>query len=218
MGLLLAEVEFRGPAGRLEGVLHHDPEAVPQRLAVVCHPHPLYGGTLHNKVTFRAAEALTELGMATLRFNFRGVNRSEGTHDGGRGEQEDLRAALDFLADRFGRQPILVAGFSFGAAVTLRAAPGEGAVDALVAIAPPVRGFDYPELAGCRKPKAVVQGTADTVCPPAELAAAWPGWPEPRRLIEVDGATHFFDGRLGQLKAAVAEAAVWATRPQESRT
>jgi uncharacterized protein len=217
VGLLLAEVELRGPAGRLEGVLHHDPAAVPARLAVVCHPHPLYGGTMHNKVAFRAAEALSELGLATLRFNFRGVNRSEGAFDDGRGEQDDLRSALEFLSDRFGRQPILVAGFSFGAAMTLRVAPGESAVDAMVAIAPPVRGYDYPELPGCGKPKAVVQGTADDVCPPGELQRAFPGWPGPKRLLLVEGATHFFDRRLGELKAAVTEAVSWATRPQENQ-
>ncbi|MBI5837630.1 MAG: alpha/beta hydrolase [Candidatus Eisenbacteria bacterium] len=215
MGLLLAEVELSGPAGRLEGVLHHDPDAVPGRLAVVCHPHPLYGGTMHNKVAFRAAEALTGLGMATLRFNFRGVNRSEGVHDGGRGECDDLRAALEFLHRLFGPRPVLVAGFSFGAAMALLVAPGEADVDSMVAVAPPVRDYDYPELRDCPKPKAVVQGTADVVCPPELLAGEFPGWAEPRRLFTVEGATHFFDRKLGELKSAVAEAAAWAVQARK---
>ena len=208
--LRLSPVEIAGPAGMLEGMLHHDPEGPPATLAVVCHPHPLYGGTMHNKVVFRTAEALSELGLAVLRFNFRGVNLSHGEHDGGRGEQDDLRAAMDFLGDRFGMLPLLLAGFSFGAAVTLRVAPSDRGVGAMLAVAPPVQGYDYPDLPASVKPKAVVQGTADTVCPAELLAGEFERWGEPRRLWRVPGATHFFDRQLGELKLAVREAATWA--------
>ena len=191
-------------------MVHHDPERPPAHLAVVCHPHPLHGGTMHNKVVFRSAEALSELGLAVLRFNFRGVNRSAGKHDDGRGEQDDLRAALDYMVDRFGMLPFLCAGFSFGARVAMTVGPGDRGVAAILPIAPPIVGAEYPELAASGKPKAVVQGTGDTVCPVGPLETAFMAWAEPKRLVRVDGATHFFDRRLDALKAAVGKCASWA--------
>ena len=201
---------FPGPAGRLEGVLHHDPDQVPARMGVVCHPHPLYGGTLHNKVVFRAAQVLVEAGLPVLRFNFRGVNHSHGRHDGGRGERDDLRAALDFMVERFGQLPIFVAGFSFGAGIALEVAPGDRGVPAVLAIAPPIQGKSYPELAACPKPKAVVQGGADTLCPPEHLDQEFPRWAEPKLRVDVPGASHFFDRQLGELRAAVRRCFDWA--------
>jgi len=199
-----------GPAGKLEAVLHHDPGTPVERVAVVCHPHPLYGGTMHNKVAFRAAEALAEAGLPVLRFNFRGVNHSEGVYDGGVGERDDLRAALEWLAERFGPLPAVAAGFSFGAAVTLDVAPGAPSVRAMIAIAPPVKARDFPELLECPKPKAVVQGTADELCPHPFLDEAFPAWPEPKLRLDVPGATHFFDRRLGELTAAGRQALDWS--------
>ncbi len=191
-------------------MLHHDPDLSPARMAVFCHPHPLYGGTMHNKVVYRSSEALAELGLPVLRFNFRGVNHSHGTHDEGRGEQQDAGAAMEFLAGRFGPLPILLCGFSFGAAMTLKVGPLDGRVEAMVVVAPPISGYDYPDLPACAKPKAVVQGTADITCPAERLAAEFPRWAAPKLRIDVPGAAHFFDRQLPELKAAVREAAEWA--------
>src|SRR5918912_3777577 len=121
---------FDGPAGRIEAILR-EPAAAVRRAAIVCHPHPLFGGTMHNKVVFRIARAFQEAGFAVLRFNFRGTGRSEGTHDEGRGEQDDLRAAMAFIEQRYAGAEVWLAGFSFGAAVMLRAACGDRRVRAL---------------------------------------------------------------------------------------
>lgn len=206
----LTPVEIPGPAGALEGMLHHDPDLAPARVAVFCHPHPLYGGTMHNKVVYRGSEALAELGMPVLRFNFRGVNLSEGSHDDGRGEQDDLRAALDFIGGRCGNLPVLLCGFSFGAGMTLQVGPGDRRVEAMLVVAPPITGYDYPGLPSCVKPKVVIQGSADITCPPERLAVGFPLWGEPRRRIDVPGATHFFDRQLPELKQAVQDGATWA--------
>src|SRR5579863_10283410 len=122
---LMTEVFHRklflaGPAGRLEALMWTAPAGGPAFVAVVCHPHPLYGGTMHNKVVFQAAKRLHDFGVPVLRFNFRGAGLSEGAHENGRGEQEDVRAALDYLAGEFPGRPILLAGFSFGSSVGLR--------------------------------------------------------------------------------------------------
>ena len=190
-------------------MLHHDPAHAPAHLAVFCHQHPVYGGTMHSKVVFRASEALAEMGIPVLRFNFRGVNHSEGEHDAGRGEQGDVRAALDFITDRFGALPVLLCGTSFGAAMALQVGSVDRGVTGMLVVAPPVSGYDYPGLATCATPKLVIQGTADTVCPEERLLVEWPRWAGPKRLIEVAGATHFFDRQLPELKSAVREGAEW---------
>jgi hypothetical protein len=201
----LVELALSGPAGPLEALLQ-EPDGVPPRsAALVCHPHPLYGGTMHNKVVHRVATALHGLGAVTLRFNFRGVGTSAGRFDGGEGEREDARAALAWLRAHVPGAPLIVAGFSFGAWVAARlAAPGPD-VGRLVLVAPPVASFDFGVLATSPIPKLVLQGTADAYCPPSALADQFPGWAEPKRLLEVEGATHFFDKRLAELSKALLE-------------
>src|SRR5215470_9551346 len=143
-----------GPAGKLEAVLwtpHGD--TPPRRAALVCHPHPLFGGTLHNKVVYQAAKALDGLGMPVLRFNFRGSGLSEGKHDRGRGELDDVRAALDYLAARFPGTSLLLAGFSFGSWVGLRVGCEDPRVQRLIAIGAPVNNSDFSYLRNCGKPK-----------------------------------------------------------------
>jgi alpha/beta superfamily hydrolase len=194
----LEPVTFPGPAGRLEGLWKDAPP--PRRGgAVFAHPHPLHGGTLHNKVVFRATKALVEAGWGTLRFNFRGVGLSEGTHDAGRGETDDVRAALDETERRAGL-PLLAGGFSFGAASALRAAHGDSRVVAFVGVGLPVAtdsaaGTPRPEI-----PALFVVGEKDTYGPPSLLRAFVA---DSGRIVEVPGADHFFEGKLIELESAI---------------
>src|SRR5438552_3956102 len=167
-----------GPTGRLEALLNAGSENA-THAALVCHPHPLYGGTLHNKVVFHAMKALNSFGFPVLRFNFRGAGLSQGEHDHGLGEVDDVRAALDWL-DREFDLPIIFAGFSFGAAVGLRAACADPRVEAVIALGLPVaplddRTYDFGFLHSCTKPK----------------------------LIIVEGADHFFEGRMRELRETI---------------
>jgi uncharacterized protein len=186
--------DLRGPAGRLEAQLNPGAPDAPCA-ALVCHPHPLGGGTLHNKVVYHAMKALQSLGFPVLRFNFRGTELSEGTHDEGRGEQDDVRAALDWLEREFHR-PILVAGFSFGAYVSLRACCGEARVPGLIALGLPIgaegRGYDYDFLRGCPQPKLFISGTRDQFGPRVAVEAAVALAPEPKKLVWIADADHFF--------------------------
>ena len=153
--------DFAGPTGRLEAILM-SPDAAPVAAAVVCHAHPLHGGMMHFKVVFRAAKALQEQGLAVLRFNFRGVGRSEGTHDDGVGEQEDARAALGELERRFPGLPLVLGGFSFGSVVALRVAARDARVRAVFALGfPLVRFGDARTLQAPSQPRLFVQGERD---------------------------------------------------------
>lgn len=176
-----------------------------ERAALVCHPHPLYGGTMHNKVVHRVAATLVERGVTVLRFNFRGVGKSEGRHDEGIGELEDARAALHWLRDRTPRARLWLAGFSFGSWVAARLAAAEPAIERLILVAPPVTRSGFQVLRSCAVPKLVIQGTRDEVCPIGALMAEFPGWADPKKLIEVDGASHFFDRQLTALAKALNE-------------
>jgi len=201
--------DFAGPAGRVEAVLMR-PDAPPVAAAVVCHAHPLHGGMMHFKPVFRAAKALQEAGLAVLRFNFRGVGRSEGAHDGGRGEQDDARAALDEVARRFPGVPLVLGGFSFGSAIALRVAAAEPRVRAVLAMGYPLRrdGDDAP-LALVAQPRLFVQGAIDEFGPAAEIRAVVEPLAPPRELVVVEDADHYFTGRLDPLHAAVL---AWAQR------
>jgi alpha/beta superfamily hydrolase len=199
----LLPLELSGPAGRIEALLQEREGGAHDVVAIVCHPHPLYGGTLHNKVTHRVASTLFARGAAVLRFNFRGVGKSEGVHDRGRGELHDSLAMLDWLRRRHPAARAWAAGFSFGSWVASRVAASEAAVKQLILVAPPVHTQTFEEMRACVVPKLVVQGTADTVCKPENLARVYPTWAEPKRLELVEGASHFFDRRLVELGAAL---------------
>lgn len=203
----LQHVEIPAPHGRLEGLLRlPDEEAgTPQMAAVVCHPHPLFGGTMHNKTVFRLALALNAVGMPALRFNFRGVGLSTGSHDEGRGEQDDIRAALDELERRFPGVPLCLAGFSFGAWLGLRVGCAEGRVRQLVGVGVPVASLPPQTLAGCAKPKLIVQGALDQYGPKASVRAwfAQNQLPEPKHLEIIAGADHFLTDHLDDLQRAV---------------
>lgn len=202
----LQHVEINGPAGALEGVLQEHHRAAHPIAAIVCHPHPQFGGTLHNKVTHRVAATLHGLGAAVLRFNFRGVGRSAGTFDEGRGELEDARAALAWLAARHPQARRWVAGFSFGSWIAARLVASDSSVERLIVVAPPVSRSDFSALREAAVAKLVIQGTADDLCPPGALRPEFERWSEPRRLVMVEGATHFFDRKLGELAEALLQA------------
>lgn len=195
-----------GSAGRLEALLNMGSEN-PSYAALVCHPHPVYGGTLHNKVVFHTMKALNSFGLPVLRFNFRGAGLSEGEHDHGRGELDDVRVALDWLEREF-RQPIVFAGFSFGAAVGLRAACPDPRVQALIGLGIPVspideRRYDYDFLKTCRKPKLFVSGSRDQFGPRAQLEKTVADFVGPKKLVLIEGGEHFFEGRLRELREAI---------------
>lgn len=199
----LLPLAIQGPAGNIEGLLQEVEGVEPPFVAVVCHPHPLYGGTLHNKVAHRVASTLHARGAAVLRFNFRGVGKSAGTHDRGRGELQDGLVVLDTLRRRHPSARVWAAGFSFGSWVASRIAASEPSVEQLILIAPPVHTQTFDEMRGSPVPKLVVQGTADDVCRPENLARVFPTWAEPKRLVEVEGASHFFDRKLAELGEAI---------------
>ena len=190
--------------GHLEGILK--PEEVgmiPRYAALVCHPHPLYGGTMHNKVVFKVAQSLQMLGMPALRFNFRGVGRSIGTYDEGRGEMDDVRFALEFLSRRYPGLPVILGGFSFGAYVALRVAAIDDRVQAMIGLGVPARMFEGEYLLGSHKPKLIIQGTKDELAPYA-LAVQWfEHVPAPKSLVAVQGADHFFQGHLDEVQAII---------------
>jgi uncharacterized protein len=194
-----------GPAGRLEAMLWTGPraEAEPRRVAVVCHPHPLFGGTMHNKVVFQLAKSLHHLGAPVLRFNFRGAGLSEGKHDKGRGESGDVQAALDYLAAEFPGKPILLAGFSFGAYVGLLVGCADARVKELVGAGLPANHSDLSYLTECRKAKLILQSTHDQYGSRERIEVLYKTLPEPKALAFIDAPDHFFAGKLPQMGAAL---------------
>ena len=195
------------PHGQLEAI--YRPVEHAQRAALVLHPHPLYGGTMHNKVVFQTAKALEAAGFVTLRFNFRGVGDSTGSHDGGRGARDDAHTALDYLlAHQPAVREVLVAGFSFGAGVAVRFGCGDARVQRLIAIATPASWLDAEVLTQCRKPIAFIHGDRDDVAPLAALTRLLDGVDDHGRSVHViRGAGHFFEDHLDQLALAVRELA-----------
>jgi hypothetical protein len=195
---------LEGPAGRLEAILWTPATTVPPQLAaVVCHPHPLFGGTMHNKVVYQAAKSLDALGIPVLRFNFRGAGLSGGEHDRGQGEQGDVRSALDFLHNEFPGVPLLVAGFSFGSVVGLRVGCEDPRVSHLIGLGIPVNSSDFSFLNGCNKPKLFVHGSNDKFGAAEKVKTLVASWPGENRLVVVDEADHFFAGKLDQLDRAI---------------
>ena len=192
-----------GPAGKLEASLWTTGSAGFSHTALVCHPHPLYGGTMHNKVVFQAAKSLHRAGLPVLRFNFRGVGLSEGAHDKGDGEQDDVLAALDFLAGQFGAKPVVLAGFSFGSRVGLRVGAGDSRVSHLIGIGIPVNDSDFSFLRGCTKPKLFVVGSQDQFANRELVEKVVASFDEPKKLVIVEDGDHFLTGKLGLLDHAI---------------
>jgi alpha/beta superfamily hydrolase len=176
------------------------------RAAVVFgHPHPQHGGTMHTKMVFQGAKALSRIGCAVLRFNYRGVGSSAGTFGGGAGEMADFRAALDYLHAKYPEAPLWAAGFSFGAWLALEAGAADPRVSALVGIAPPVarEGYVFEHIRRSTKPKFFLQGDRDEVCPLRDLRIFYGTLPEPKELVVIEGATHLFEGMTLEAAAAL---------------
>ena len=193
-----------GPAGRLEAILWkpHSRE-LPPLAALVCHPHPLFGGTMHNKVVYQTAKSLDALGVPVLRFNFRGAGLSAGTHDRGRGETGDVQAALDFLAHEFADTALLVAGFSFGCWVGLGVGCADARVTELIALGAPVNNSDFSYLHACAKPKLFVHGSKDEHGDVRMLQALVASLLGEKHLEIIPNADHFFVGKLDQVDRAI---------------
>jgi alpha/beta superfamily hydrolase len=179
-----------------------DPDVEPRGAAVVCHPHPLYGGTMHTKAVYRAAQALGEAGLVTLRFNFRGVGTSTGSHDKGIGEREDLRAALDWLEEAYPSLPLVAGGFSFGSRVALTVGAGEDRVVALLGLGLPV-DLDYGFLGTTDKPVLIVQGDNDEYGTGELVERTLAPLGSHITVVRIAGSDHYFTDRFEDLKAAV---------------
>lgn len=189
-----------GPAGRLEAILEEPEDEAPREVALVCHPHPQHGGTMHNKVVYRLARGLRQSGSVVLRFNYRGVNLSEGSYDHGVGEADDARAALAVLRDRYPQLPFTVAGFSFGSRIVLRMCDGAQRV---IAAGFPTRFPDRDYVRLCTAPRVFIQSTMDEFGPIDELKPFVDSLPGPKRLITIEAQDHFFGGSLEALESAV---------------
>jgi alpha/beta superfamily hydrolase len=205
---IVRSVDLNGPAGRLEAMVNEGAADAPFA-ALVCHPHPLGGGNLNNKVVYHTMKALNgpEWGLCwpVLRFNFRGTGLSGGTHDG-KAEAGDVLAALDWLGNEY-KRPLVLVGFSFGAAMALSACRGGDRVSALAALGLPThaegRDYSYPFLASCKFPKLFLSGDSDQYAPAAQLARVAASAAEPKRLLLLPGADHFFTGQLEPMQQAL---------------
>jgi len=210
--------EIRGPGGRLEALLE---EPIADRAidadgrvhagqpggiragVVLAHPHTEYGGTMHTKVVYQAAKAMSRIGCAVLRVNFRGAGASAGSFTDGPGEKEDFRAGLDFMIARYPGARLWVAGMSFGAWVAMTVGAEDPRVSTLIGIAPPVAGRDFEAVRTSAKPKFFIQGERDELCALKDMRAFYARCAEPKELAVIDGADHLFDGKAGEVADAV---------------
>lgn len=217
--------DLQGPAGRLEALiddpaldchvgparpedgartgLDAHPDARPRAAVVLAHPLPTGGGTMHNKVVYQIAKGFCRTGAAVLRFNFRGAGTSEGAFEDGPGEMADFRAALDFMANRFPGVELWAAGFSFGAWVAMTVGAMDHRVSALIGVAPPVERYDFSAVLESLKPKFLIQGDRDDLCPYQAAREFYARMPEPKELVTIDGADHLFDGKTSEVAEAV---------------
>ena len=196
-----------GPAGKLEALLEEPEHSAPGRAALVCHPHPRHGGTMLNKVVYRMARGLRRAGAVVLRFNFRGVGRSQGEYARGIGEVEDARAALTWLRQRYPGLPYLLAGFSFGSRVILNMGCEPSDASLLIAAGFPTRYKDLAFLQTCVLPKVIVQSTHDQYAPRPEVEEFFARMAPPKRLVWIEARDHFFAGALERFEQQVAELA-----------
>lgn len=194
---------LEGPAGRLECLLEEPDNAPPREAALVCHPHPQHGGTMHNKVVYRVARGLRSAGAVVLRFNYRGVNQSDGTYAHGEGELDDARVALASLRERYPNLPFTIAGFSFGSRIALRMACEKPLPRRVIAVGFPASQYKI-KVENCGVPLVFVQSTHDQFGSVAELTALVQSLSEPKRLVLVDAQDHFFAGALEKLEEEIA--------------
>ncbi len=188
-----------GPAGKLEALLEEPEDRDPNHAVLVCHPHPQYGGTMHNKVVYRIARGLRRAGAVVLRFNYRGVNLSQGEYDHGIGEMEDARAALALLRSRYPSLPFSLAGFSFGSRIILKLGCEISGATQLIAVGFPANLSDSQSLGDCPVPKVFIVSTNDQFCAVPAMEAYFATIPEPKELIWIEAADHFFSGALERI-------------------
>ena len=194
--------EIAGPAGPLEALLD-EPEGQPRAVAVMGHPHPLHGGTMHTKALYQAAKALPRIGVAALRFNFRGVGRSAGVFDSGPGEKEDFKTAIAFMSERFPDLPIWAGGMSFGSWIAMTVGAEDPRVSLLFGIAPPVDRYDFEALKTCTLPKFIIHGEADELISIKDVRKFYSQLPEPKELVTIEDANHLFEGKTSMVGEAV---------------
>ena len=198
------QLEFTGPAGRIEALLE-EPEGAVRAAVVFAHPHPMFGGTMHTKAVYQGAKGLTRIGCAVLRFNFRGVGSSEGTFDQGEGEMSDFRAALDLMAARHPGVALWAAGFSFGSWIAMETGAQDSRVSVLIGVAPPItrEGYAWNHTLASDKPKFFVQGEMDEICPLKDMRTFYAQLKEPKELVVIDAASHLFDGKTNEVGEAL---------------
>jgi uncharacterized protein len=203
----IESLELAGPAGRLEALLEEPDDCEVRVAAVVCHPHPLFGGSMHNKVVYRLARGLRRAGTVVLRFNFRGVGQSQGEHGYMTGEIEDARAALTYLRARYPQLPFALAGFSFGSRAIMQLGCETGGAQFLLAAGFATRLGPVDFLASCGTPKIFIHSTHDEFGPMPDFERLYAQVAEPKRLVWIEAADHFFAGALPELEERVKEAA-----------
>ena len=196
--------EIPGAVGQLEALLDL-PSGTPRRAVVFAHPLPIEGGTMHTKVVFQAAKALTRIGCVVLRFNFRGVGRSAGAWDNGRGEMDDYRAAVDFLSGRYPDLEMWAAGFSFGSYISMTSGADDDRICALIGIAPPVNRYEFASVKLSTKPKFIVHGESDELIPLKTVREFYARLQDPKEFVEIDRANHLFDGQASEVGDALEE-------------
>ncbi len=196
-----------GPAGKLESLLEEPEHGEPREAFLVCHPHPQFGGTMHNKVVYRIARAVRRAGAVVLRFNYRGVNRSEGVYDEGAGELEDARAELEYLRSRYPELSYSLAGFSFGSRVILKLGCESQGVRRLIAVGFPAAQAEPAGLGDCAVPRVFIQSTNDQFGPPPAMEAYFERLRDPKELVWVEAGDHFFAGALDAFEEAVYQVA-----------
>ena len=192
-----------GPAGRLEALLEEPEDQAPREAVLVCHPHPQFGGTMHNKVVYRIARGMRRAGAVALRFNYRGVNLSEGTYDNGIGELEDARAALEFLRSRYPELPFSLAGFSFGSRIILKLGCEVAGASRLIAVGFPAGDAASRSLGNCEIPRVFIQSTNDQFGPREAMESYFGSLKDPKELIWVEARDHFFADGLDEFEEAV---------------
>lgn len=197
--------DLTGPAGHLEALIDLPEGREPRAAVVFAHPLPTHGGTMHTKAVYQGTKGLVRAGCAVLRFNFRGVGKSQGAFTGGEGERGDFTAALDYMARRFPALDLWAAGFSFGSWIALETGAMDDRVTVLIGIAPPVtrEGYDFSNVLKSTKPKFFVQGEADDICPIQDMWKFYGALPEPKELVVIDGADHLFDGHTTEVGEAL---------------
>ena len=194
--------DLKVPAGHVEALLE-EPDRQPRAAVVFAHPLPTHGGTMHTKVVFQGAKAFARIGCAVLRFNFRGVGRSAGEWDEGRGERDDFRGAVDYIAAQYPGKEIWAAGFSFGAYVALTEGARDDRICTLIGIAPPVNRYDFDAMKTSAKPKFIIHGEADELIPLKQVREFYAQLADPKELVEIDRANHLFDGQVGEVADAL---------------